>query len=106
VNKIAMAWFSPESWRQLEAVSDAAVCGSYEEFLRHATEMVRAFEAEGIEVEKHFLDVPHMVAWCRRWGYRIDSKGRAAYGSALLAAGGDPAELDRRGFVDHTRPQQ
>ncbi len=101
MSTIGMAWFT-----ELEAVSDGEVCGSYGEFVRLATAQVRAFEASGIEVEKHFLDVRHMAGWCRRWGYRIDARGRAAYGAALLAAGGDPAELDRRGFVDRTRPQQ
>jgi hypothetical protein len=77
--------------------------GSYAEFVASFDSAARGFERQGVRVEKTPIDAPHLVAWCGRWGLRIDTAGRSRYGAALLAAGGDLAELDRGGFVDRTR---
>jgi hypothetical protein len=47
-----------------------------------------------------------MVAWCRRHGYELNSRGRATYGAMLLAAGGDRTALDTMPIVDNTRVVQ
>jgi hypothetical protein len=95
---MGMAWYTPESWRELQAVAEGPLCGSYGEFVAYATEQVRAFEARGIKVDKYPVDVAHMAAWCKRHGYRLNSKGRSIYGAALLAAGRDRAKLDKTPF--------
>jgi hypothetical protein len=97
-----IAWYTPRSWRELEAVTDEPLC-SYDEFVRKSAEHIRRFEAEGIRAERILIDVAHMAAWCKRQGLRVDSKGRSMYGAALLAAGGDTAELDALGFEDRSK---
>jgi hypothetical protein len=93
--EVGMAWFSPASWEQLRAVAEDELTGSYDDFVRKVERQMRAFEARGFTVAKVVVDVPHMVAWCRRHGLRVTSTSRAKYGAALLAAGGDRDALDR-----------
>jgi hypothetical protein len=108
---IAQAWYEPQSWVLLEAAIAAAgmpktmLVGSYEDFVSAFDCFVREFARQGIRVEPTPIDVPHMVAWCARWGLRIDSVGRTKYVAALAMAGGDLAEVDRRPFVDRTRTE-
>jgi hypothetical protein len=81
-----MGWYTPESWERLRAVADDVVM-TFAEFEQKAERKVRQLEAEGFAVEKVMIDVDHMVAWCRRKGYRVnDSKARAAYGTAVQMA--------------------
>jgi hypothetical protein len=108
---IAQAWYTPESWRHLEAAVAKAglpkdtLCSSYEVFVAKWERMAREFERRGVKAEKTPIDVSHMVAWCARWGLSLDGKGRAKYGAMLAAVDGDCAKLDRSGFVDRTRAE-
>jgi hypothetical protein len=108
---IAQAWYEPQSWALLEAAIAAAgmpktmLVGSHEDFVSAFDCFAREFARQGIRVEPTPIDVPHMVAWCARWGLRIDSAGRTKYVAALAMAGGDLAEVDRRPFVDRTRTE-
>ena len=108
---INQAWYTPESWLQLEEAIAAAgmpknmLCASYEEFLAMFDDFAREWEKQGVRVVKVSIDVPHMVAWCKRWGLPINNMGRSKYGAALAAAGGDREELDRLGFVDLPRAE-
>jgi hypothetical protein len=109
--KQACAWYSPESWRQLEEAIAAAgmprnmLADSYAEFIAAFDSFAREFERHGVPVEKLPIDVPHMVSWCERWGLRIDATGRAKYGAALALADGDTADMDAHGFVDLPRAE-
>jgi hypothetical protein len=84
---IAVAWYTPESWRQLQAVS-AIDLGSYEDFVRKANRQIRDIEARGTTTTKFTIDIDHMAAWCRHHGYAIDVSSRAAYGSMLACNDG------------------
>jgi hypothetical protein len=109
--RIAQAFYTPESWRQLEAaVAEAGLpkdtlCASYESFVAKWKRLALEFERHGVAVDKLPIDVSHMVAWCARWGLSLDAKGRSKYGVALATTGGDSAALDRSGFVDRTRAE-
>ena len=102
---VGMAWYTPESWRKLQAVTEGLrpVCDSYDDFVGRAEEIIRVWTKDGITVEKAPVDVAHMAAWCKRHGLKLDSRGRAIHGSVLLTAGGDREELDRMGFEDRSQ---
>lgn len=91
---MAMPWYTPESWRQLGAVADDKLCGTHADFVQKTTQAIRRFKAEGVEVEKVLIDVDHMAAWLKRWGHRIDSRGRAMYGALLALHDGKPFDLN------------
>lgn len=103
ISKMGVAWYTPNSWRELQAVAEGPLASSYDEFVRRANVAAGEWKAKGIEVEKQLIDVAHMVAWCKRHGYRVDSRGRSAYGAALSLANGDTAELDKMPVEDRSR---
>jgi hypothetical protein len=107
---IGQAWYTPESFRQLEEAIAAAgmprtmLC-SYAEFVTRFGDMARGFERQGFRVEKVPVDVPHMVAWCKRWGLEINNAGRTRYVGMLGLSDGDREKLDKMPVVDRTRVQ-
>jgi hypothetical protein len=80
IEKLGQAWYTPETWRQLEAaVAEAGMpkdtlCSSYEVFVAKYERMARECEERGVKVEKRPVDVAQMVAWCARWGLRNDAQ--------------------------------
>jgi hypothetical protein len=106
---IGQAWYTPESFRQLEAAISAAgmprnmLCSSYAEFVTRFDAMAREFARRGFKVEKVSVDVPRMVAWCKRWGLEINSAGRTRYVAMLGLSDGDSERADSMRFVDRIR---
>ena len=101
LSALGMAFYTPENWRKLQAVTDEGDLCSYEDYLHRVEEQIKGYEAQGFVVTKVLVDVPHMIAWCKRQGLRINkSKSRATYGAMLLAADGDRNEMDRKAFED------
>lgn len=87
-----MVWYTPASWEQLRTVADdREALGTLAEFERKAERLIDEFEAEGFAVEKVVLDIDDLVRWCRENGFRVDQRGRSAYG-AILLAGRDQVE--------------
>jgi hypothetical protein len=103
---VGIAWYTPTTWRELRAIPEAKVKMSYSQYVRKVEQMIEGFAAEGICGVKTPIDVGQMVTWCRRHGYDVDSKGRAAFGVALtmaLEAGKDVMTMP---FEDRTRTVQ
>jgi hypothetical protein len=90
-----MAWYTPTSWRRLQEVTEAPLAGSYDAYVALTEEMIREFEDKhGILVVKTLIDVDDMAAWCRKNGYRINARGRAAYGAMVAAWRGRDNQTD------------
>jgi hypothetical protein len=87
-----LSWYTRESWRHLEEVTEAPLCESYDAYVALTEKMIREFEEQhGILVVKTLID--DMVVWCRKNGYRINSRGRAAYGAVVAACQGQDSDL-------------
>jgi hypothetical protein len=84
--------YTATSWARLREVADDRddLVDTVEEYELKAERLIRQFEAPGYRVERVMVDVGAMLAWCRREGFRVDQKGRAAYGACLLASVGHP----------------
>jgi len=92
---VAVAWYTPATWRQLQDIAGADTLCSYAKFTRKTEKMLRGFKVKGIRAEKVAIDVGHMSAWCNRHGYPISDAGsRAAYGSILAMHGGKLFDID------------
>jgi len=108
---IGQAWYTPESFRQLEEAIKAAgmpkeyLCSSYAEYIAAFDSIAREFKRHGFGVEKVPVDVSHMVAWCGRWGLKINNAGRTRYVAMLGLADGDCEKMDGLEFVDPTRTE-
>jgi len=103
---IAWGWYTPETWRELQAIPEAAIEMTYPEFVRKCERQIADLEAQGFRVEKVFIDVGQMVEWCRRNGYEIDSRGRAAFGAALALARSSGQDVMAITIEDRTRSVQ
>jgi hypothetical protein len=89
-----VAWYTPASWRQLQAVAGDTLC-TYAEFKRKTEAIVCGFGVRGIKAQKVAIDVDHMAAWCKRHSYPIGaSSSRSAYGAVLMAMNGELFDLD------------
>lgn len=82
---VCMPWYTRESWRRLEEVTEAPLCESYDAYVRIVEQMIAEFAERGIVVVKTLVDIDDMVTWCHGNGHRVDSRGRAAYGAMVAA---------------------
>lgn len=92
---MAIAWYSPTTYRQLQDIAGADALCSYGEFVKKTEDLLRGFRAQGIAADKVPIDVGHMSAWCKRHGYPISAaSSRAAYGSVLSMHRGELFDID------------
>jgi hypothetical protein len=89
-----IAWYTQSSWLRLQEVTEAPLCESYDAYVALTEKMIRELdEQHGILAVKTLIDVDDMVAWCRKNGYRINSRGRAAYGAMIAACQGQDSDI-------------
>ncbi len=94
IEAAGVAWYTPETWRRLQAVAGDVLCG-YDEYLRRTEQLMRGFEVQGIKAKKVAVDVDHLLAWCKAHGFSIsDSRTRSASGATLVAHGGKPFDIN------------
>jgi hypothetical protein len=101
--ELAMAWYTPSTWRELQAIPEAKVTMSYGEFVRKVERMTADYAAEGIQVVRYPINVGQMVEWCHLHGYEVNSRGRAVFGGALATAHGEGRNVMDMPFTDRTR---
>jgi hypothetical protein len=98
MNAVGMGWYTPEAWARLEAMPEARIQKSYEDFVHGFEWLAREVQAQGFEIVQIRIDIDQMVSWCHRHGYAVDSAGRAAYGVARQAVPSLSAPI-----IDNTR---
>jgi hypothetical protein len=101
-----MAWYTPEAWRELQAIPEAAIEMNYAQFVRKCERLIAEFAAQGYRVVKLPIDIGQMTEWCHRHGYEIDDKGRAAFGAVLTCAHDQGLDVMAVDFEDATRVVQ
>jgi len=100
---MGVAWYTSKAWKQLEALPEAQIEKSYQDFVRAFNRIMQDLAAQGMRAEKVVIDdIAPMVEWCHRNGYEVDHKGRAAYGALLTMARDDPDALNAP-VIDTTR---
>src|SRR5690348_16686685 len=100
---LAMGWYTPSTWRELQAIPEAKITMSYSQFVRKVKRMTAEFEAEGINLVHVPINVSQMVKWCHKHGYEVDTRGRAAYGGILTLALGEGRNVMDVPVTDLTR---
>ena len=78
---VALAWYRPEQWTLLRAMSADAdkLEATYDEWQAFATQQVRDLEARGIRVQKIEVEVGALSRWCESEGRVVDGHSRAEY---------------------------
>jgi len=72
---IGVAWYSPETWRELCALPGAGITKTYSEFVRGYEGIVAGCAARGVQAVKVPIDIALMVEWCRKHGLRDRQQG-------------------------------
>jgi hypothetical protein len=94
IKTVGLGWYDAETWKRLAAIPEARIEKSYQDFVSSFENCVRRNAAQGIKTEVMPIDLDHMIAWCHRNGYEIDTAGRSVYGNVMQMARDDPAVLD------------
>ncbi len=85
-NVVALAWYTPVTFRELAALPEAEIEISYAEYLRKNEELIAHFSPKGFRVVKVAIDIRQMTMWCHQHGYEIDGAGRAIFSGKKTAA--------------------
>jgi hypothetical protein len=103
---IGMGWYTPATWRELRAIPEAKIEMTYSALMRKCERSIAEFRAQGVQVVKIPINVSQMVEWCRKHGYEIDTRGRAAFGAAWMTAHNSGRDVMAMPFEDRTRMVQ
>ena len=84
--RIAFAWYKPEQWDQLRAVSvdRDRLEDTYTEWVSGAESSFEDYRANGLDIFKIIIDVNELVAWCKKEGREIDSAARSELAAIKL----------------------
>lgn len=88
VRALGMVWYRAEDWKAVRRVmSDTAEAlpRHYKQWLERAEAGYRKFKAQGMIVEKVYLDPETFPDWCRARGMKIDAKARMAFANEVVA---------------------
>jgi len=79
--QIGTPWFTQEQWERFrEVAEDPEIRGlSFERWRAQAEMAEEAFQSEGMNVRRDYVDVGELLAWCRSHGQRIDGEGLCAF---------------------------
>ena len=82
----ALAWYKPEQWELLKALSvdGDTLENTYFEWEAKSNERIPQFEKEGMYLEKMIIDVDELVQWCKSEGIPINGEARAAFANELF----------------------
>src|SRR2546425_12121161 len=83
---IALAWYRPDQWALLRAMSaDAEVLEDvYDSWLAFASQQQRDLEGRGFTVRRVDVDVAELVRWCEQAGKSVDASARAEFACQKL----------------------
>ena len=78
---IAVAWYRPDQWMLLRAVSadGESLEETYEAWLAFASGQLRELQVRGLQVRKIEVEVGALVRWCESQGRPVDGDARAEY---------------------------
>ena len=76
-----MAWYRPDQWALLRAVSadGERLEATYEEWLAFASKHLRELQSLGLQVDRIDVEVAALVRWCNSQGRPVDGGARAEY---------------------------
>jgi len=83
---MALAWYRPEQWERLRAISADRdrLEESYEQWREVTEQTIEQLQREGVVVERIDVDVEELVAWCQANGLTLDGAARANFAAEKL----------------------
>lgn len=77
--RAVIAWFTPATFAAVKRIGARDLQASYDQWLDSAETLIAQQAANGVTVEKVFIDPVRLAAWCRARGRKIDAKARAKF---------------------------
>lgn len=81
VHSIGVAWYKPEQWDLLKAVSEDRdeLENTYTEWLEYAEKALREFRLKGIYLDKVEVDVEELSVWCKEKKVPVNGDSRVDF---------------------------
>lgn len=81
----SFVWFQPDDWQCLkETIEDPSTLDdTYQEWRSSAESAIAELRANGLQVQKIFIKISKLLAWCESKGIQPDGKARSEYAAFL-----------------------
>jgi len=83
VKAVGVAWYRQEDYAKIRSIMEdhRKLPPTYKQWLKKANKAVESSRAEGLLVEKAYIDPETFPAWCKSRGLNVDAKGRMDFAS-------------------------
>ena len=87
IRALGIPWFRADTWpRLLEIAGDREeLFDRFEDWEKYAEARFAELKAEGVPVEKVYIDPDELLAWCRARGRKVEAGERAEFAAFVLA---------------------
>ena len=84
--RMGVAWYRPEQWERLRGMvpDPGALEETYNEWVAMATRELSRLAEHGMVLEKVYVDVEELLAWCNERGRAVDGEARAEFAGVKL----------------------
>jgi len=84
--KVGVAWFEPDQWEYLKAVSvDSTILEpNYEDWRSNIEKTIQEMRAGGLPIQKVHIDVHDLVDWCKAEDIQVDGNARSEFAAYKL----------------------
>jgi hypothetical protein len=85
-SKVGVAWYEPDQWQQLLAVSvdRDKLEETYAEWVQDAEKVIKELRRQGVQVVKVRVKIDELVAWCQRQNISVNGEARSQYAAYKL----------------------
>jgi hypothetical protein len=83
---IGVAWYEPDQWQQLLAVSvdRDKLEDTYDEWVQDAERVIKELRRHGLHVVKVRVKIDELVAWCQSQNISVNGEARSQYAAYKL----------------------
>ncbi len=84
---VGLPWVRKEDYAAFLAICEDAYGfpATWEEFVQFSEEAERSYKANGLIVERAYIDPETFPDWCARNGERVNSHGRMRFAASIAA---------------------
>lgn len=84
--KYAYAWYKPEQWQLLRAVSTDKdrLEATHAEWESQARESFLQYRRDGMDITKVVVDVTELIDWCKKQDKPVDGAARSTFAALKL----------------------
>jgi hypothetical protein len=83
---VGVAWYEPDQWQQLLAVSvdRDKLEETYDQWVQDAERVIKELRRQGLHVVKVKVKIDELVAWCQSQKISVNGEARSQYAAYKL----------------------